>query len=167
MRWWWFVGPAFLVQTSAIPAQDVPADCTYETCALRVEPGGWFSSAKLVRGAGAIEIGGRGPSPTLEALLAGNDSAMAHYEDLVVADRRADRSTIVAVMLSGASLAVYVVGDREWNGWSAGLMAGYFGIAIPTAIVRNRASRSLSRALWWYNGSLPRIRSTSGPGRTR
>jgi hypothetical protein len=135
-----------------------PAGCTYATCALRVEPGFW--GPRLVRGAASEEVGGRltGFGGGVDPLLAGPDSAAFHARTYVQRTRTA--GTLGLVALAGYVVVLWQTDNfrrgEDLNaagtvaalaGTGAGIAAGVYGL---------RASRALSRSIWWYNAALPR-----------
>lgn len=134
-----------------------PTGCTYATCALRVESGFW--KTRLVRGASGEHDDGplSGFGGGVEPLLTGPDSA-AQYGRAYVHDQR----TAGALGLLGA-LGYAVVLYRTDNfgrgdqlgteGVIALLSSAGFGIAASAFHLR--ATRALSRSVWWYNSALP------------
>src|SRR4051812_6069916 len=100
-----FVLAALLVPASgsaqAGPAR-VPAGCSYDTCALRVEPGGFLSGPRLLRGRSGEQVARLGMfGGGVHMLLAGPDSA-AVYARRYVSNTR----TSSTVGLLGAILYV-------------------------------------------------------------
>lgn len=122
-------------------------NCTYDTCALRLEDG------KLRRGVSGEEVGKLGwLGGGTDVLLTGPDSA-AHYARLF---SRTQRST----WLLGIVAAVGLTAMRlvAWDDVSEGMLwAGTAGTpltfyALDAVYTRERvAKRSAHRAVWWYN----------------
>jgi hypothetical protein len=147
------VGPA-AVSAQAGPTR-APAGCTYETCALRVEPGGFLSGPKLLRGRAGERVGSLGMfGGGVDTLLAGPDSAAAYGRQYVSNIRVANTFALLgAVAFVVAS--VHSDGFRDTDDTDAAIAltgAGLSLVAIPFVV---RASRSLSRAVWHYNSVLP------------
>jgi hypothetical protein len=136
------------------PAARTPVACTYETCALRIEPS-FFAAPKLVRGRAGEEVGRLGPfGGGVDTLLAGPDSAAVYGRRYVMNIKRS--STLG--LIGGAAFIVALV--RSDNGRDADATTTAFalagtGFAIASIPFALRASRSLSRAVWFYNSVLP------------
>ena len=144
-------------QTPAASA-GIAANCTYVTCALRVERG--FLSEHLVRGAAGERVGGNlgGFGGGMGPLLAGPDSAAAHARDY----RRNKRTAGTLGVLGAIAFVVTMVRtdnfrDRDDDDAVAiGASLASVGFAIASVPFTLRAQRDLSRAVWWYNAALPR-----------
>jgi hypothetical protein len=146
------VAPAS-VSAQAGPAR-VPLGCTYETCALRVEPGGFLSGPKLLRGRTGERIGSLGMfGGGVDTLLAGPDSAAA-YARRYVSNMR---TSSTFALLGGIA---YVVASVRSNGFrdtddtdvAIGLTAA--GLSIVSIPFTMRAARDLSRSIWFYNSAI-------------
>jgi hypothetical protein len=143
-------------QTPADPA-GVPADCTYATCALRVERS--FLSDYLVRGATGEKVGGNlgGFGGGMEPLLAGPDSAAAHAREYTRNMRTSGTLGVLGVL---SYIVLFVrtdnFRDTDNDGVAIGAAIASVGFAISTIPFSLRAHRELSRAVWWYNAALPR-----------
>jgi hypothetical protein len=144
-------------QTPANTPAGVPANCTYATCALRVERG--FLSQHLVRGAAGEKVGGNlgGFGGGMGPLLAGPDSAAAHARDYT----RNMRTAGTLGVLGAISYVVLVVRtenfrDTDNDGVAIGAGIASVGFAIASIPFTLRAQRALSRAVWWYNAGLQR-----------
>jgi hypothetical protein len=130
------------------------ATCSYDECALRVEPGGFFGAPTVVRGAGGDRVAGFGRlGPDLTRIVAGADSATAHARVFRPRQRRAG----VAGLLAGACTATAVALDAASDAndpapftIAAGVLGVYAGFEA------RRAARELARAVWWYNQAIPR-----------
>src|SRR4051812_8732740 len=152
------VAPLFSVAASAqAPMTGAAAvGCTYATCALRIE-GGLFGQ-RLVRGAmdeRVSTIGAFGGG--VDLLLAGADSAVVHAQAYVWNAKR-------SALLGGAGaialgvVAAHTGGSQSrhvTNGDAVAVVAGAAVLAISVPL-ELRARRELARAIWWYNGALPR-----------
>ncbi len=166
-RLWRIVATAALVlgfartgeaQASSDTARGVPAGCTYMTCALRLEPGGFLATPRLVRGTSGEQVGsgiglfGGGVDP----LLAGPDSAARYARIYVKAARTAS-----VLGLVGTVAAVVALNGNDWRrgdpspGSVTVALVGV-GLTIASIPYATRAARSLSRSVWWYNAALPR-----------
>lgn len=150
--------PAALFAPATLPAQAsavrAPSACTYETCALRVEPA-FFSAPRLLRGRSGEHIGSLGMfGGGVDTLLAGPDSAAA-YARRYVTDIQ--RSSTLGLVGTAAFVAALIrrnsSGSDDATTVALALTATGFGIAsLPFSV---RAWRSLSRAVWFYNSVLP------------
>ena len=137
-----------------LEAQQRPADCTYDTCAIRVE------GDRLLRGTGSTVAGRLGlwSGPRLSELLSGSDSVSFYA-------RRFDQNYNIGQRLSflGVALAVpvmlqWVPGERRTmsDAWLVGLGVPSIVFNITSTVKLRRARVALSRALWWYNRGLPK-----------
>jgi len=147
-----------ITATVALPAparsQASEAPCTYEACALRLRPGGWFSGPKVVRGPAGVEVAGYGRRSTFEEMFASSDSAASHYAAFETHDRRADVLGAVAAALGLAATIVELRNDAHPSGWSVGLYAGGITTGLLARLPRRRAHAEFSDAMWWYNREL-------------
>ena len=131
-----------------------PSACTYDTCAVRVEPA-FFSAPKLLRGRAGEEIGRLGGfGGGVDSLLAGPDSAAAYARRYVTNTKR---SAILGLLGTVAFVVALArddhLADADPTTATIALTGTAFAVAsIPFSL---RASRSLSRAVWWYNSALP------------
>lgn len=136
-----------------LAAQDGGEGCTYTACALRVEPGGFFSRGTIVRGVGGTEVGELDRSAEVEELFQRDDSAAAYFARFSESDRRADWLERLSGALTLAGVGV-MIGAGEHEAWIVGLEAGGFVVGLASNVPRRRASRAFSNAMWWYNRSL-------------
>lgn len=141
-----------------VPQRDsLSTSCTYATCALRLEPS--LLGARLVRGAGSEQVGGRLGvfGGGVEPLLAGSDSTAAYARAYVADTRRSSTLGLIGVGVFTASLVLASSARGERNdaaAITASLIgSGLFLASLPSLL---RAQRYLSRAVWWYNAALPR-----------
>lgn len=144
------------VLRAQVSAERARAGCTYETCALRVEPRFWGPS-RLLRGREGVEVGKLGAfGGGVDSLLAGPDSAAVHARRYVGAART---SNALGLLSAAAYVALLVHTDNTTKDFdntdiALGVTGVGFGIAsIPFAL---RAGRELSRAVWFYNAALAR-----------
>jgi len=144
--------------TSAIAqsAARAPSACTYETCALRVEPR-FFSGPRLLRGREGVEVGTLGAfGGGADSLLAGPDSAAVHARRYVSAIRAANSLSLLS------AVAFVVVATRtDWfrnNARDGDVAIGITGTVLGLASIpfRLRAEQNLSRSVWFYNAALAR-----------
>lgn len=144
---------ARIAPAQGLASPRVGAACTYETCALRVEPS-FFSPPKLLRGRAGEEIGRLGAfGGGVDTLLAGPDSAAAYGRRYVTAARRAS----VLGLIGGAAYVAAVAHSsnfRDTDGTTTVLALTGAGFAIASIPFTFRATRSLSRAVWFYNAAL-------------
>lgn len=133
-----------------------PIGCTYETCALRVEPR-FFSAPRLLRGREGVVVGKLGGfGGGVDTLLAGPDSAAAHARHYVTEIRTANTLSLLS------AVAFVVVATRtDWfrdNGDDGDVAIGIGGTVLGLASIpfRLRAEQNLSRAVWFYNAALAR-----------
>ena len=148
--------PALVTVVRPAAAQsDSTTACTYTTCALRAEPG--FFGNVLVRGADGETVAHLGWRADLKLLTARTDSSGV-YARRYRTDTRWSTAfgllSIGALIVAGAQTDPY---GSVWpsNGTLTALTVGLVSLSasVPFGI---RAQRSLSRAVWWYNRSLPR-----------
>lgn len=133
-------------------AQQAPANCTYDTCALRVRAPTFRAPRALVRGLEDIEVARLGlMEPAIAPLVTLSDSAVTHAR---VYDVLSDRGSIITIVGTVLSIGAPIV-FRE-TGQKVGFAVAGIGISIYGGIVTNQAQEALSRALWWYNRELPR-----------
>jgi hypothetical protein len=131
-----------------------PAACTYETCALRVEPA-ILSAPRLLRGRTGEQVGSLGMfGGGVDTLLAGPDSAAAHARRYV---RDMRRSTTLGLIGTAAFVAALIRSNSSGSGdaASAALALTGAGFAIASIPFSLRAGRNLSQAVWFYNSALP------------
>jgi hypothetical protein len=125
-------------------------ECSYDRCALRVEPGGFFSRPTLVRGVDAERVARFGINgPDLAAIVAGSDSAVAHARAFRPHQLRAG----VAGLLS--TIAVVAAGVIARNAANvdnvAPLSIASIGLGVYAGYEARLAQREVARSVWWYN----------------
>ena len=154
-----FVTTVPSTRATAQTAATLPAGCTYQTCALRVEREFW--GPRLVRGAAAEKVGGRlsGFGKGAEVLLESpSDSARVYGRSYVDNSRRAGWLGLVA--LAGYAVVAWRTdnfrhgGDLGTEG-AIGAVGGGLAL-IASDVYTGRASTDLTRGVWWYNSTLPR-----------
>ena len=136
------------------PTPNAPADCDYNTCALRMKLswGNW----RILRGAQEQRVGTLGvfSAPRVESIVATSPEAVAEARTI-----RSDYTSgavlqMVGVLLMSAGLAF--ASDHSSDGLAfAGLLGGsavlYYGVSR-----QQRAFNALHKTIWLYNGSLKR-----------
>jgi len=130
--------------------------CTYATCALRIERS--LFAERLVRGETGERVGTLGLfGGGVDVLLGGSDSATVHAQAYVWNEKR-------SALLGGAGSVTLGVVFASTHGYSGGHVTNADAVAAVAGLValvssvpfELRARRELARAIWWYNGSLPR-----------
>ncbi len=128
-----------------------PDGCTYDACALRVEPG--LFSRDLLQGVDAVRVGRFGIIDSdLEDAVAGSEYAVEQA-------REYDRSRRLSLLsgVAGVALLALSAPDGPLSSEGAQTAAGFGALALGFASVRFQlsAERALSRAVWEYNRVLP------------
>jgi hypothetical protein len=148
---------AFMLGFGAAPlhAQVDTVGCTYMRCALRVEYS--FRGAALVRGTQGERVGGISIFGPGVPLLRNRSDSSGIYARRYLHNARwnAALGVIGGVALGTAIMMLNKEGpndfdDRIWVLYGVGA-AGLWG-SLPFSL---KAQRSLSRAVWWYNATLP------------
>ena len=140
-------------QSSAVRA---PVGCTYETCALRVEPA-ILTAPRLLRGREGVEVGSLGAfGGGVDTLLAGTELAATHASRYVKEIRTANS----LALLSAAAFVVVAV-RTDWFRDNADdtdkvLGIGVTALALVSIPFRVHAEDNLSRAVWFYNAAFAR-----------
>jgi hypothetical protein len=131
------------------------APCSYLDCALRVEPG--MRGARLIRGADGRLVGRLGlfHKSGIDSLLAMPDST-GLFARRYVAERHSGLILQVIGMALLAGSAIRTTTRHHWDGWDFATQGVGYGFLIPASRRLTRADQNLSRAVWWYNSSLPR-----------
>jgi len=146
---------ALVIAARTIPAQ-TPADsqCTYQACALRIERS-FFNPIRVVSGASGDVIKGGASGQRLEAMLVGSDSATSYLRKYARANKR---STVLGLLGVGAYAFGFFHSDHYRHTSTGDAIAVVAGAVLVTASIPSgfAAQRHLSRAIWWYNESLPR-----------
>ncbi len=151
-----------LVLCGALPAsaQRAPAAdslCTYDACALRIEPA-FLGGLRIVRGAEGERVGRLG--------LFGSDlsEAVASSERAREYALEYERSRTAATLVTLGGVALYalaVIGAEsgppsDSNALWIGALAGGVGLTFYGTHLNLGSERARSRAVWWYNRDLPR-----------
>lgn len=141
--------------SSDAQASRAPAGCTYETCALRVEPRFW-GPPRLLRGRDGVEIGKLGAfGGGVDTLLVGPDSAASYARRYVKSARTANTLALIGAAASVA-LLVHNNSFNEWDNTDTALGVTGLAFGIASLPFAHHAQRSLSRAVWFYNAALAR-----------
>lgn len=93
-----------------------------------------------------VDLGTLRPSE-LTRFLAGNDSAQVYGRRFV----RADRVNLLLTVSGAVLAAVGIARSNRMNGLSA-VGASLLVVSLP---FQHSAESDLSRAVWWYNATLP------------
>jgi len=149
------VAAPLVVGAQPSPARSVAA-CSYDTCALRVEPG-FLSAPRLLRGRAGVDVGRLGAfGGGVDTLLSGPELAAMHTRRYVREIRTANALGLLS------AVAFVVVGTRtDWfrDHASDGEVAiGLTGTALALVSIpfQLHAKQDLSRAVWFYNAGLAR-----------
>jgi hypothetical protein len=136
------------------------AECTYDTCALRVD-NAWFSDGRLIRGLDgkAANLGFTGG-----ALVDAVATVPEAQREAMQFRTLRTRSRTVGLLTTIVSSALAVAWLRDTEGGERKLSDGLFVGSAATSIVgglwagidAGRASKHMSRAVWIYNRSLSR-----------
>ena len=140
--------PATAAQTpDAAPAA---AGCSYEECALRVEPG--LRGMTLVQGREGVAVGrGLVWGPDIESAVAEAPLALRHAQ----AHSSARRQSAIALFAA----AVLLVGVESLDTTDQGRLGaglGALGLSLYGSSQAVRAQRDRARAVWEYNATLDR-----------
>ena len=133
-----------------------PAGCTYDACALRIEPG--LFSRDILQGVDAVRVGRFG---IIESDLAEAVQGAEYAVEQAHAYDRSHRTALLAGIAS-AALVVLSVPEGLVGGSDAvhtAFLVGGLGLGFASARAEVNAQRALSRAVWEYNRVLP----TDGP----
>ena len=142
-----------LAAAGAPAAAQVPANCSYAECALRVRAAGFTTPAAIVRGQNdSIMVVLPGFTSRLAPHFPSPDSAYYHALRYDTYNRRAFIANI-------AGPAAFVIGSffTDWSSRpisSALMMGTALGITVYGGYVANVAADELSRTIWWYNRQL-------------
>lgn len=133
-------------------AQGAPAVCTYDTCALRVQPPSLTTPLMLVRGATGEEVLRLGLlEPAVAPFVALSDSAVAHAR---VYDLKYDRGSILNI--AGTVIAIGAPVLLRGTMQKIAFTGAGIGLTIYGNTLVNEANDALNRAVWWYNRELAR-----------
>ena len=149
-----------LVAPRPLPAQQPPlASCSYDACALRVEPR--FLGLALVRGTAGESVARLGLfGPNLERIVQDADSAVRHARQYRRSQNRGGAAALAGTALTVAAVVqcrdegFYIVPDCSRTALS--MFIGGAALSLYGGFELARANRALSRAVWWYNRALPR-----------
>jgi hypothetical protein len=132
-------GRSFLVVSLLLLAWIAPVRaqepvCNYRTCALRIEPGGFFSGSSIVRGAAGLEVADYGPSVVLRDLFQASDSAAVLYAEFEKSHRSATWLNRAGALLylSAPFVSLLAEDDDSRGAVYIGLTLGGFGFALAS-----------------------------------
>jgi hypothetical protein len=143
---------SLLLHAAALQGQAAPRRCTYDTCALRVQPPTLTAPQMLVRGVAGTEVVRLGLlEPEVAPFVTLSDSAVAHAR---VYDVLYDRGSIISLTGTVISIAAPILlrGTMQKIAFTG---AGV-GLTVYGGALTNRANDTLARSIWWYNRELPR-----------
>src|SRR5262245_9907583 len=141
-------------EATAQTSSDAPTQrpCTYETCALRLDPG--FFGTRLVRGMPGERVPLGAWSQHAVPLFSQSDSAASHAARYVRATRQEAGLGLLATMFVTTAFVRSRMGHND-DGNAILALTGS-GLILITLPVEIRAQKHLSRAIWWYNSTLRR-----------
>lgn len=132
------------------PPPSMPATCTYDTCALRIQAPSLTTPLRVVRGAEGAEVVTLGLlQPEVAPFLALSDSAVAHAR---IYDLQFDRGTLVSY--AGTIVAIGAPILLQGTMQKIAFTGVGIGLSVYGGVLINQANEALSRALWWYNREL-------------
>lgn len=141
-------------------AQAPPLEgCSYDRCALRVEPR-VFEAPQIVRGTFGVPVASLGLlGADVERIVQGADSAVRQARAYRDSRRRTLAAGAASVVLASAAVAQcdepgFIL--PGCSGSAGPLFVAAIAGTIYGSVEHARANRALSRALWWYNRALPR-----------
>jgi hypothetical protein len=135
----------------AASAQAQPA-CTWDSCALRVQPPTLTTPQMLVRGTQGVEVVRLGLlEPAVAPFVAYSDSAAYHARTY---DVLYDRGSIINIAgtVIGIGAPILLRGTMQKIAFTG---VG-IGLTVYGGVLTNKANDALNRAIWWYNRDLPR-----------
>lgn len=128
------------------------APCTYDTCALRIQPPTLTTPLMLVRGAEGEEVIRLGLlEPEVAPFVALSDSAVAYAR---IYDVQYDRGYIIN--MAGTVIAIGAPILLQGTMQKLAFTGAGVGLSFYGGVLMNRANDALNRALWWYNRELAR-----------
>jgi hypothetical protein len=126
--------------------------CTYDRCALRVQPPTFATPLMLVRGAHGEEVIRLGLlEPAVAPWVMLSDSAVAHAR---VYDLLYDRGSLLNI--TGTIIAIGAPVLLRGTMQKIAFTGAGIGMTVYGGHLLNQANDALNRALWWYNRELPR-----------
>jgi hypothetical protein len=132
----------------------VASGCPYDRCALRLQVRPW--SDRVVRGSGAVPVGGAGSAPVAALFAGAGDSARVHYETFRTLSRRGSRGESIGLAAGLAGLVLYAASDSKTaRGVAVGLLGVGYAAGHTSSYGLADAETHLERAIWFYNRTLP------------
>ena len=129
-----------------------PEGCTYDVCALRIEPG--LLSRDILQGVDAVRVGRFG---VIDSDLGEAVEGVEYAAEQARAYDRHHRTALLAA-IAGTALVVlsapYGPLDGSEAAQSAALIGG-LGLGIVSINAQVQSERAISRAVWEYNRVLP------------
>jgi hypothetical protein len=148
------VALCFLLLFSLGHAGDLSAqaNCTYDSCSLRIQPPTMTTPLMLVRGVEGEEVVRLGlMEPAVAPLLTRSDSAAAHAR---IYDTWYDRGSMLNIAGTVVAIAAPILLDGTMQ--KIAFTGAGIGLTVYGNLLINRANDSLNRALWWYNREFAR-----------
>jgi len=155
-----FLAAALAATFGASLARGQAPDCTYDRCALRLQPN--VFSRSLVQGVPPTPVARLGLfAPRIDLLAAAGDSTRSHYTAFRTHYNRRAALTLVAIATFTASIilvsASYNASDpQQYEGAAIGLFVGSVVVGFGAGVSRAKAEDHLQQAIWFYNRALPR-----------
>lgn len=129
--------------------------CTYETCALRIEPG-LFGSA-VVRGRQGERVSGISLfGSRVEDAVASAPRAVEHARRAARAQRLSGVLAIGSLVAINAAFYAGTSRDLDMLSHSPLLLYSALGLSLAGGVVGLGAQREQARAVWEYNATLAR-----------
>jgi hypothetical protein len=127
----------------------------FTTRLIRVEPGGFLGSSRIVTGTAGTEVLKLGyRTANLDSLMQASDSALAYSIDY---GRHARRGTVLMglTLLTSVAPPLFIdFNDSDNNGLKWATYGASFALGLWGSSTQRHANRSLSRAVWYYNVSV-------------
>lgn len=153
-RFWCLTAVLGIVPAATAWAQEDA--CTYDACALRVSGRGGSVILRGVESERIARIGFWGFAPRLPLLAERSDSAAYYYRRFRSAHNTSNWLFLVGTVPAAIiGVMAALEPDREAGTLGIGLLVTFTGTLVAGAIVRGPAPDRLSRAIWWYNRTLP------------
>lgn len=147
----------FVIAVAPLPALNAQAaDCTYDTCALRIQHTFWQD--RLVSGIDARVIARLSAfAPHIETLATAGDSVRNHYQ----AFRTAQNTGGVLNILSAAVAIVWAFSVADGSFYDPRpedyvLMGGSLALGIAGTLSTRSGRNHLTQSIWHYNRGLPK-----------
>lgn len=146
---WALIAVVLGAPASSASAQDV-ATCSYDACALRIEPSiALFSRGQLVRGVAGEEVTDIGIFGSgLVQAVSSNDSAFVHA---VRFERKARSGFGLGVVGLGIASVGYFPYSDDLSTSDLTLVLSGLVVSAIGSVIASSGSRDLNRSIWWFN----------------